>query len=266
MAGEIRLMTLDQGLDPRDFTLVIFGGAGPLHGAAIAREMGLRQILVPRHPGVLCALGCAVADVRYDFGQTLERTLPHTPEAATALEATLGDVFAGQRELGERQLERDAIATEGVRVQHLLEMSYVGQVHRIRVAVGSSDGFDWSIEQVAAAFATAYEQEYGVTLPENDVMIVNASTVVVGIRPRRRDAAAASDGRDGGGGAPQPVRHRSVCFEEWTQTPVYDRADLRPGTRLSGPAIVQQPDTTVLVEPRMDVLVDRHHNLLVSVR
>ena len=264
MAGEIRLMTLDQGLDPRGFALVIFGGAGPLHGAAIAREMGIGRILVPRYPGVLCALGCAAADVRYDFGQTLELVLPRdlAGEAAQMLESRLAETFAAQRAQGEAQLARDAIATEGIRVQHLLEMSYVGQVHRIRVPVETGDPFDWDTARVAVAFEAAYEREYGVTLPENDVMIVNAATVVVGIRPHALSAETAV----GGGAEPEPIGERDVCFEEWTRTPVYAREQLEPGARLSGPAVIEQSDTTVLVEPNMDVLVDEHHTLLMELR
>ncbi len=264
MAGEIRLMTLDQGLDPRDFSLVIFGGAGPLHGAAIAREMGIERMLVPRYPGVLCALGCAAADVRYDFGQTLELVLPRdfAGEAAGALESTLAETFAAQRADGEAQLQRDAISTEGVRVQHLLEMSYVGQVHKIRVPIEAGDGaFDWDTARVAAAFDVAYEREYGVTLPDNDPMIVNAATVVIGLRPHTSPTEAST-----GTGEPEVIGERDICFEEWTKTPVYAREQLAPGARLSGPAVIEQSDTTVLVEPNMDVLVDDHHNLLVELR
>jgi N-methylhydantoinase A len=259
MAGEIRLMTLDQGLDPRDFALVIFGGAGPLHGAAIAREMGITRILVPRHPGVLCAQGCAVADVRYDFGQTLERILPRGVDSETTeLEQALHDVFAAQRAAGEARLQRDALATEEIGIQHLLEMSYVGQVHRIRVPVGDGGSFDWRIEQVTVAFTEAYEREYGVTLPDTDITIVNASTVVVGRRGRQRDV----EPREQPGGRIEPVGERAVCFDEWTTTPVYPREQLVPGTTLSGPAVIEQPDTTVLVEPGMDVVVDGHQNLI----
>jgi N-methylhydantoinase A len=102
-----------------------------------------------------------------------------------------------------------------------------------------------------------------VTLPDNDIMIVNASTIVVGVRsqPAGADAAAAGEAKE-----PQPVAHRDVCFEEWTSTPVYLRGQLGPGSRLSGPAIIQQPDTTVLVEPNMEVLVDEHRNLIVELR
>jgi N-methylhydantoinase A len=261
MAGEIRLMTLDQGHDPRNFVLVIFGGAGPLHGAAIAREMGIRRILVPRHPGVLCALGCAAADLRYDFGQTLELILPsaHDGDEAAALAATLQETFAAHRVAGEATVERDAIETEGVRVQHVLEMSYVGQVHRLRVPVEAT----WSVERLAAAFGSAYEREYGVTLPENDVMIVNASTVVVGVRAH---AFGTESGGRNGGAAPEPIGYRDVCFEEWTSTPVHLREQLAPGDRLAGPAVIEQPDTTVLVVPDTDVTVDEAHNLLVELR
>lgn len=259
MAGEIRLMTLDQGHDPRHFALVIFGGAGPLHGAAVAREMGLQRILVPRHPGVLCALGCAAADLRYDFGQTLELIVRLDRAEAADLEATLRETFAAQQAEGEANLERDAMATEKVRVQHLLEMSYVGQVHRLRVPVEAA----WGAGRIADAFSAAYEREYGVTLPDNEIMIVNASTVVVGVRPRHPRAEAPARA---GASEPEPLGYREVCFTEWTSTPVYAREHFGPGSRVAGPAVIEQPDTTVLVEPGMHVHVDDALNLLVELR
>jgi N-methylhydantoinase A len=259
MAGEIRLMTLDQGHDPRDFSLIIFGGAGPLHGAAIAREMGIGTMLVPRYPGVLCALGCAAADLRYDFGQTLELVLPHEPEPehANAVESLLRDTFAAQRAEGESRLARDGVETENVRVEHIAEMSYVGQVHRIRVPVPAVP----SLEEIGQSFDRAYAREYGVTLAGTDLTLVNASTSVVGERVRAASSVVVPTGR----AVPEPVAHREVCFEEWTTVPVYLRDLLPPGCALVGPALIEQADTTVLIEPGMEARVDDQLNLLVEI-
>jgi N-methylhydantoinase A len=250
MAGQIRLLTIDRGHDPRDFTLVIFGGAGPLHGAALVREAGLAGMLVPRFPGVLCALGCAAADLRYDFSQTLELVLDEGAELGR-LRATLD----AQRAEGERCIARDGVGIDELRVHHVAEMAYAGQVHRIRVPVERS----WHMAQIVDAFAATYEREYGVTLPGLAVTLVNATTTVVGVRtppPSPRPALERE--------APAPVAVRRVCFDEWLETPIYRRADLGAGCRLEGPAVIEQADTTTLVQPGSAVRVDELLNLRVE--
>jgi N-methylhydantoinase A len=259
MAGEIRLITVEQGHDPREFALVAFGGAGPLHGAALVREMQIGTMLVPGSPGVLCAMGCVVADVRHDFSQTIERALPRGgADAAGRLDpAELAAILSAQRADGERQLDLDGLRFAAVDVLHLADMAYEGQIHRLRVPVEPGAG----AEALRAAFVAQYEREYGAALGDLDVVVVNARTIVTG----RRDALATTAGEPASG-APEPSTTRMVCFDEWTQTPVYRREDLRPGAELAGPLVVEQPDTTVLVEPGMHVVVDAAGNLVVTER
>lgn len=257
MAGEIRLITVEQGHDPRDFALVAFGGAGPVHGSALQREMRVGTMLVPPSPGVLCAMGCVVADVRHDLSQTVERTLPRAGRDPTGRldPAELAAILARQREEGEAQLRADAVALEEVEVTHLADMAYEGQVHRLRVPVEA--GAD--AERLREAFLERYRQEYGTDLGDVDVVVVNARTVVRGVRAPLQPAVAAL-----GGGAPRPREERAVCFEAWTPTPVYDREDLVPGTELQGPLVVEQADTTTVVEPGTHVRVDDAGNLVVT--
>jgi N-methylhydantoinase A len=259
MAGEIRLITVQQGHDPREFAFVAFGGAGPVHGAALMREMQLGTMLVPPSPGVLCAMGCVVADVRHDVSRTIEQTLPRAGAVADGRldVAVLHEVFAEQRTEGERQLSLDGLEFASVDVDHFADMSYEGQIHRLRVLVGATD----DAARLRERFVAQYRTEYGAELGELDVVVVNARTVVSG-----RRAAGAGVPPDHGSGTPEPRRRRPVCFEAWTDTPVYDREDLLPGHELSGPMIVEQADTTVVIEPGMDVSVDPASNLIVRRR
>jgi N-methylhydantoinase A len=259
MAGEIRLITVQQGHDPREFAFVAFGGAGPLHGAALMREMQLGTMLVPPSPGVLCAMGCVVADVRHDASRTIEQTLPRegAPADGRLDVARLHEVFAEQRTEGERQLSLDGLEFASVDVDHFADMSYEGQIHRLRVPVGAID----DAARLRERFVAQYRTEYGAELGELDVGVVNARTVVSG-----RRAAGAGAPRPQASGMPQPSRQRRVCFEDWTDTPVYDRDDLLPGHELTGPLIVEQADTTVVIEPAMDVTVDPASNLIVRRR
>jgi N-methylhydantoinase A len=259
MAGEIRLITVEQGHDPRDFAFVAFGGAGPVHGAALMREMQLGTMLVPQSPGVLCAMGCVVADVRHDISRTVERTLPRSgssPEGRLDV-AELREMLAEQRADGERELSLDGLDFAAVGVDHFADMSYEGQIHRLRVLIDPATDADG----LRAAFVARYEAEYGTELGDLDVVVVNARTVVTG--RRAADAAVAqSPATD----IPQPRGSRRVCFEEWVQTPIYAREDLRPGASLQGPMIVEQSDTTIVIEPEMDVTVDPASNLIVTIR
>ena len=251
MARRTRLLTVEQGHDPRNFALVIFGGAGPLHGAAIMREVGIRTMLLPPHPGVLCALGCAVADIRYDLSQTIERPV------ADLDAATLHGILADQRAQGLARLDSAAVALERSEVSHAASMSYIGQIHSLRVPVQP----DWSLAQMVAAFEAAYRSENGATLGDIPVALVGLTTAVVGVR-----AKPASPRADTMTTAPAVARsQRKVWFGGWVDTPIYDRTSLLPGMTFYGPAIIEQADTTSVIEPGMAVRVDAFHNILVEV-
>lgn len=252
MARRTRLLTIEQGLDPREFALVIFGGAGPLHGGAIMREVGIRTMLVPPHPGVLCALGCAVADLRYDLSRTIERPLADVD--ASELQA----ILAEQRAAGLARLEESGIAIERAEVSHAADMSYVGQIHSLRVPVEAH----WSIERLRQAFEEAYRTENGATLGDIPLALVGVSTAVEGVRRKPASAPASQ----AGGESPQPVMHRDVYFGGWQRTPIFDRDQLLPGMSFPGPAIVEQADTTTVVEPGMIARVDPFSNILVEVQ
>ncbi|MHB1467697.1 MAG: hydantoinase/oxoprolinase family protein [Solirubrobacteraceae bacterium] len=256
MAGEIRLITVEQGHDPREFALVAFGGAGPLHGAALLRELRIGAMLLPAAPGVLCAMGCAVADVRHDYSQTVERLLPHGEGSGAArLDlAELDAMFEQQRGEAERQLERDGVDFSAIEIQHYADMAYQGQVHRLRVPV--QPGF--VAQQLRDAFVAHYEREYGTTLGELDLVLVGARTIVRGRRPRTTIEPGAQ-----GAGEPSPIALRPVFFDDWTQTPIYARRDLVPGNELEGPLVVEQDDTTTVIEPDMRMRVDDAGNLVV---
>lgn len=251
MARRTRLLTIEQGLDPREFALVIFGGAGPLHGAAIMREVGIRTMLLPPHPGVLCALGCAVADMRYDLSRTIERPIDELDAA------NLHAILAEQRKAGLGHIESSGVEMERTHVSHAANMSYLGQIHSLRVPVEA----DWSIDRLRQAFEDTYREENGATLGDIPVALVGLTTAAEGVR-RKPAADADAEMSDS---VPAPTAHRDVWFGGWMQTPIYDRATLLPGMRFHGPAILEQPDTTTVIEPGMVARVDRFSNILVEV-
>ncbi len=252
MAGRTRLLSVEQGHDPRDFVLVVFGGAGPLHGAAIMREVGVRTMLIPPHPGVLCALGCAIADIRYDLSQTVERR---------TAELTVADVSAilrGQAEEARARLQASETPVVDMLLSHAAEMSYAGQIHTLRVPVQA----EWPPVRMAEAFAEVYRREYGNTLGDLPTVIVSLKTSIRGVRtgPQSRPPTTLAHA------AAAPSGSRQVYFGVWVQTPIYQRTTLMPGHYFDGPAIIEQADTTSVIEPGMTARIDAFHNILVTMQ
>ena len=250
MAGRIRLLSIERGLDPRGFAFVAFGGAGPLHGAALMQDVGIGAVLVPPHPGVLSATGCATANLRHDFSRTVERTVTDLEPVA------LADIMREQREEGEERLNSGATRLQCIRVSHSADMAYFGQIHTLRVPVEP----EWIGERMAAAFREAYQAEFGNTLSGVPVVLVNVHTTVEGVRPRKAVKAEPAPAR----ALPRPQGRRRVHFGAWIETPVYWRLDLLPGAALTGPAIIEQPDTTTVVPAGIRMRVDGLRNLILE--
>jgi N-methylhydantoinase A len=250
MAGRIRLLSIERGHDPRDFAFVAFGGAGPVHGAALMQEVGIGAMLVPPYPGVLCAMGCASANVRYDYSRTIERLITEIEPGA------IDRIMREQRAEGEEHIRASKAPVAGLAATHAIDMAYLGQIHAMRVPVESG----WSAENMVAAFNDAYKAEFGNTLAGIPVMVINVRTTVEG---KRTQAQRHTNGAGGGQTSTAHARRR-VHFGQWIDTPIFRRADLKPGMTVVGPAIVEQSDTTTVVEPRMTLRVDRYNNLIVE--
>jgi len=240
MAGAIRMVSLARGHDPRDFTLFAFGGAGPLHACALARELGIPRVLVPARPGLTNALGCAVSDLRHDYVRTLNVPL------ASLAEGVVADVLNAQVAEGLATLEREGVTVERVTTVFEADLQFQGQSHLLTIPLPDPD---IPAERIREAFETAYHQRFGVSLPEIRAVLVNLHTAVIG---RRKAPPLALLGADTGTGALEDAvrTRRPVWFDGvWRDTPVYVRDALPAGARFAGPAIVEQLDTTVVIEP-----------------
>ena len=173
MAGAIRLVSLSLGADPRDFALFAFGGAGPLHATAIARELGVPRVLIPARPGLTNALGCVVADLRHDYVRTVNVALDDMDVSA------LHAVFADQSAAGQAALAREAVAIRETRFEYSLDMQFLGQSHVVRVPFDTATP---DREAIRAAFEEVYFARFRVELPEIRARIVNVATSVIGLR------------------------------------------------------------------------------------
>jgi N-methylhydantoinase A len=251
------MVSLARGLDPRDFTLFAFGGAGPLHAVALARELGIPEVLVPARPGLTNALGCLVADLRQDFVNTLNVGL----DAADMGEVR--SILEAQRERGMAINAEEQSEIEETVVLHGADMQFRGQTHLIRVALPSADV---SREAIQALFEEAYHARFQVRLPEIRAVLVNLVTSVIGKR-RRFPLAALMDVHRRAADVRGAVVGERPMFAEarWQTAQVFEREKLPIGASLSGPAIVQQIDATTIIEPGASAKVDTIGNLRITV-
>jgi N-methylhydantoinase A len=254
LAHAIRLVSVEKGHDPRDFALFAFGGAGPLHAVEIARELGIPTVLVPRFPGITSGLGCVLAPVRHDFVQSIGQPL------ANAETSEIDGRFADQAAAGRQLLDREGVPLVEIVVQHEVDLLFRGQSHVFRVPV-TAPGFDRNT--VLADFMDSYKARFDIELPEMTAILANLRTTVIG---RRAPVDLAIFAPAEQSAATQPSGTREVHFSGgWFDTPIYDRALLDRGVRLAGPVIVEQPDTTVVIDPGATAAVDGLGNLVISV-
>ncbi|MBX6353616.1 MAG: hydantoinase/oxoprolinase family protein [Thermoflavifilum sp.] len=261
MAGALRLVSVERGHDPRRFALVPFGGAGPLHAAALIRECRIGTAVIPYYPGITSALGCITANVQYDFLRTINRSLADLDIQETR---SILEHFTIE---GRHKLEESNLPLVGVSVRYEADMAYEGQTHTVQVTLPIEN---LTLESIKDAFEAAYLREFGQLLRGIPIRVQTLRASVIGLRPAFNLAQMAQQhwpkitGHDNEFLA-VPVAKRPVYFHgEFIQTPVYRREQLLPGTTIKGPAIVEQEDTTIVVEPDMQATVDTCGHLLVS--
>jgi N-methylhydantoinase A len=257
MAGAIRMVSVSRGHDPRDFALFAFGGAGPLHATALARELGLPRVLVPARPGITNALGCVVADLRHDFVNTINQPVAGLDEAA------LREVLERHRNEGEALIAKEAVKPDAIRVTHSADMQFVGQTHIINVPLPSSSV---SRETLQLLFEKAYFARFKVELPEIRANLVNLNTSVTGVRPqidlsRLIDPAGRTATLEEARREIRPVWYHGT----WHDTPVYAREKLPLDAVIEGPAILEQMDATTVLEPGDRARSDADGNIIIDI-
>ncbi|MGB3147759.1 MAG: hydantoinase/oxoprolinase family protein [Paracoccaceae bacterium] len=257
MAGAIRMVSLSVGADPRDFTLFAFGGAGPLHAAALARELGIPSVLVPARPGITNALGCVVADLRHDFVRTVNRPLDAVDMAQVQA------IWAAQEAEGRRLIAAEATPVEDVRVEISADMQFLGQTHLLRVPLPDGNP---SRDDLQTAFEAAYFNRFRVALQTIRAGLVNLNCSVIG-RRRPVDLTRLIDPAGRRPTLAEACRGiRPVWFGgSWQETPVYWRDHMPADAALVGPAIIEQMDTTIVVEPGDRLATDAEGNLLITI-
>jgi N-methylhydantoinase A len=259
MAGAIRLVSIERGFDPKNFAFMPFGGGGALHAGAMLAEVGIARAIVPRYPGVTSAMGCVIADMRQDFVQTINSSVDMLDEAALAA------FMRAHVDQGLALLDAARTNFEARDLSFELDMAYVGQTHTVSVPLTvKTDGSTVTAvtrAEIETAFDATYKATYGRLLQNGVRRILNLRSAVTGKRPKFDLSTLAPPES----GRAEKVGMRKVHFgDTWYDTAIYDRLALPSGTKIVGPAILTQPDTTVLIEPHLQGRVDRFGNTIIE--
>jgi len=254
MADAVRLVSIRRGYDPRDFALVTFGGAGPLHGVALARDLSIPTVLVPPAPGVTSALGCLLVDIKHDISRMYLRALE---------DVDMAEVDTAFRELeteGREHLSHEGVTEDRMSFQRHVDMRYLGQWRAMSIEVGENIA---SLDEAAASFHEEHGREHNYSRPDAPVEVYRLTVTATGETPKAEFAEHDRDRTP-----PEPVSERDVVFDEAPEpikTPVYDRDKLKAGAVVEGPAIIEQLDSTVLVPPGLKAEVDPSLTIVIDV-
>jgi N-methylhydantoinase A len=260
MSLAVRAVSVKKGVDPRDTAMIAFGGAGPLHAAAIAREIFIPRVIVPKVPGTFSALGMLMASWRQDFVRTLYGLLG-------ALESTqVETAFAELADAGQRQLARDGIAAGAADWRYLADLRYVGQEHTIAIPVRDAAQLSGDFSPLRSAFDAEHDQRYGQAAPDERLEVVNVRLVVTAARPDTLAERWLSERWTPE--APVAEQQRDVVFSDAAR-PVRSRIVWRPslaaGARVEGPAVIEEPNATTLIHPGDVATVSEAGHLVIDV-
>jgi N-methylhydantoinase A len=258
MADQIRLVTIKRGYDPRQFALVVLGGAGPVHGVPLAEEMGMAEVIVPETPGVLAAFGLLAASIEHHHARTL------TGRTDAVDLAAVGRCLTELDEIGRGRMREEGVPADEVRVQYAADMRYVGQAYELEVPVQVPVTPE-RVGEIVAAFHTVHERVYGYARAQQPAEFVNFRAVHTFPlpAPRVRSAAHGSCTIDEARIGQRPVYFAPGGF---VRTAIYDRARLSSGDAVDGPAIIEQMDTTTVIAPGYTATVDPASNLRIRRR
>jgi N-methylhydantoinase A len=246
MVNALHLISVQRGYDPREFALFGFGGAGPVHANALARDAEIPMLLIPRSPGIFSATGLLATDLKRDAAVTIMRRLGELD--AGEMEST----FAGLEASAAAELALEGVARESIEFVRQLDLRYVGQSFELTVPAG---------DDLAGRFHAEHDRAYGFAAPAEPVECVSLRLTSVGriAKPplRRLDP----------GEAPEPKSRRPVYFAEsgdYVDCPIHDRYGLPAGARFAGPAVIEEFDSTTVVHPGFTVRVDDVGNLIIE--
>ncbi len=256
MAAALGVVSVQRGYDPREFLLIVAGGAGPIHAVPIARELEIPLILVPRESSVFCAAGMLISDLQHDYVRTYAHDIDHVSRE------DLGRLYQDMSEVAEQTLADEGISGDRVDMRFSADLHYVGQFNEVEVPVAAALSMSAvDLEAVVEAFHQRHDTLYGYAMRGTPVELINLRVSARGItvKPELMHGAAAPESQDN-----EQLKRRPVFFDgEFIDTPVYDGLRLHSGNLISGPAIIAQPTTTIVVPPDYKLSCDEFDNYLI---
>jgi N-methylhydantoinase A len=259
MESELRLTLMARGHDPKGFAMVAMGGAGPLHGAMVAKSIGLQAVIIPPFPGLGSAMGLLLTDIKHRYIRSLVRLMRDFEPAQIA------EIFAGLEERARVEAAAEGTDWECIELQHSMDLRYVGQGYELTIACPTGAPNSAELGEIRASFDRLHERVYGHAAADKEVEIVNFRIATQSALPKLSlpDLAAR---------APDTVAEavtgeRQAWFEEYgryVDTKVFARRALAPGHTIVGPAIIEQLDTTIIVLPEQIARPDHHGNLIIT--
>ncbi|MFV0497335.1 MAG: hydantoinase/oxoprolinase family protein [Candidatus Fimivivens sp.] len=255
MVRAIRSVSVEKGYDVREFSLMAFGGAGPLHACEVARELGMHEVLIPPHPGTLCSLGLLLADTRFDLSRT---------KILTASVENLADInaqFQSMAEQGTALLDKEHVPPARRYFEYSIDMRYMRQNFEICIPIPVEQMTVEILHDAIMAFHAEHKRSYGYSKENAIIQFVSYRVSAIGIIDKPDLACAPLQPKSA---LPKPTQMRAVLFQGESarvNTPVYNRDDFVPGQTILGPCICEQMDTTLVVPPGWTIHVDGYHNL-----
>jgi N-methylhydantoinase A len=254
MATGVREVSVRRGLDPRDFPLVVAGGAGPVHAAAIAAELEIPLLVVPRESSIFCAAGMLMSDFKHDFVRAYKSPLAEVDDAR------LRDLLAEMEAEGRGVLGREGVAATGVTMRRALDLRYVGQWHELTVPIESTD-----IAAIEDAFGAQHDRLFGYASPGSPIELLAVRTTALGSTAKPPMTPLEGDGTTDAEAARTGTRAVwDPDARELRETPVYDGLALGAGARLDGPAIVELANTTIVVLAAFQLSVDAYGTFVLA--
>ena len=258
MTNALRLVSVQRGYDPRDFALVAFGGAGPVHANRLAIEVQIPRTVIPMSPGTTSAMGLLVTDLKHDYSRTLIQRVDQVDVDMVAI------IYRELEVDGRESLEREGVNPEKITFLHQVDMRYVGQSYELTIPLSEGKLGAAEIEGVLAQFHREHDRAYGYSAPNEPAEFVNLRLSAIGKinKPQLRELGKEEDDI-----STAQKESRSVYFDErkdFVECPIYDRYRLSAGCVLEGPAIVEEIDATTVIHPGYEALVDKFGNLILT--
>lgn len=256
MLQALKLISVRKGYDPRDFTLIAYGGGGPLHATALAKELGMKKVVIPIASSVFSAWGMLMTDLRNDYIHTFNQAL----EQITG--SLIDDKWSELEKTAEQVLNEEGFGQENIEFTRTVDMRYKGQEHTVKVPYPKQKWSDNVKQSLSTAFHELHETTYSYKLKDNDMEIVNIHLTAFGKVKKNKLKKLSQTDVDNG----YIIEGRTVLYEEegWVTVHVYDRSKLHAGFQIEGPAIIEEATSSTILYPKQTLVVDEFGNLIIT--